>query len=269
MIPLFRKQFPSSKAELAQTLEDVARRFVPKEGPIVDLRSRVFPYVDEIAVNLDGAGFDSAPPIPPKLQGDTAPAFEAAAATVSARNISIRDVPLNIRIQARDLDFHKGQDENGDAMLVVHNVRDGTLSISASQLGLERAIETIARREGRGLTIDQVRLAMRARGPRSIAVDVRLQARKLLFRARIDVSGQIDIDEDFVVKASNLKCKSDGGIGSIACNMLDPIFRRVEQQSFSLPSLPLGNIKVRDIRVTVADTVEITADFGSADAARA
>jgi len=265
MIPLYRKQFPSAKADLAQALDESAHRFVPKDGQIVDLRSRVFPYVDEIAVNLDGAQFNSMPPAPPKPQGETLPALEAAALTVSARAISIRDVPLNVRVVAHDLNFHKGQDENGDAMLIVHEVRDGTLSISATQLDLEKAIDKIAREEGRGLTIDQVRLAMRARGPRSIAIDVHVQVRKLLFRARIDVSGQIDIDENFVIKAANLKCKSDGGIGSIACTALEPIFRKVEQKSFSLSALPLGNIQMRDIRVTVADTVEITADFGTAN----
>lgn len=264
MIPLYRKQFPSAKADLSQALEEAAHRLVSKDGQIVDLRSRVFPYIDEIAVNLDGAQFDSAPPAISKATGETAPAFEAAATTIRARGISIRGVPLNMRIEAHDLVFHKGQDENGDAFLVVHKLRDGTLSISAAQLDLENAIEKIARQEGRGLTIDQVRLSMRARGRRSIAIDVHVQARKLFLRARIDISGQIDIDENFVVKASNLKCKSDGAVGSIACTALEPVFRQLEQESFSISALPLGNIQVRDVRVTVADTVEITADFGTA-----
>ena len=33
---------------------------------------------------------------------------------------------------------------------------------------------------------------------------------------------------------------------------------------FPLMSLPLGEVQLRDVRITVADTVEITADFGSA-----
>jgi hypothetical protein len=264
MLPLYRKQFPSSKADLAQALDEVLHRFASKEGQIVDLRARVFPYIDEIAVNLDGAQFDSPPPALPKLNPNTTPAFEAAATTISARQISVRGVPVNMRIEAQDLVFHKGQDENGDAVLVIHQLRDGTLSISVSQLDLENAIEKIALQEGRGLTIDHVRLSMRARGQRSLAIDVQVQARKLFMRTRIDISGQIDIDENFVITAPNLKCKSDGGIGSIACSVLDPIFRELEQKSFSLASLPLGDLKVHDVRLTVADTVEITADFGSA-----
>jgi hypothetical protein len=263
MIPLKRKQFPSSKADLADALDEAAHRFLPRDGQLVELRSRVFPYIDEIALNIDGARFDSPPPPPAKPQGETSPAFEAATFSLSGRNISIRGVPLNLRLQAHDLDLHRGQDENGDAMLIINNVRDGTLSISAVQIDLENAIGKIAREQSRGLTLDQVRLAMRARGRRSIAIDIQIQARKLLFRARIDVSGQIDISEDFVLRAANLKCKSDGGIGSVVCTALESVFRQIEQKSFSLNSLPFGNVQVRDVRVTVADTVEITADFGT------
>jgi len=263
MIRLNRKQFPSSKADLAQALDEAAHRLVPKDGQIVEVRSRVFPYIDEIAVNLDGTKLNSAPPPPPKLKGETTKAFEAGALTVSARQILIHGVPLNVRVETHDLELHKGQDENEEAILVINGLRDGTLSISATQLDLENAIEKLAREQAHGLTMDQVRLSMRARGPRSIAIDVRIQARKLFLRARIDISGQIDIDGDFAIQASNLRCKSDGAIGAVACAALEPVFRQIENKSFSLNSLPLGNIRVRDVRVTVADTVEITADFGS------
>ncbi len=265
MIPLNRKQFPSAKSELAAALDEAAHRFIPKDGQIVELRSRVFPYIDEIIVNADGSRFDKIPPPFPSLQGETSPVFEAANLSVSARDMSIHDLPLNGALLAHDLDLHRGQDENGDALLIVHRVRDGRLSISATQIDLENAVTKMAREQGKGLTVDRVRLAMRARGPRSIAFDVHINARKLLFRARIDVSGQIDIDDNLVVQASNLKCKSDGGIGSIACTALQPVFRSLENKRFALGSLPLGRIQIRDVRVTVADTVEITADFGSPD----
>ena len=63
MIPLFRNQFPSSKAELAEALNDALGRYVKKEaGPLVTVSARVFPYLDEIAVNLDGAELASSFP---------------------------------------------------------------------------------------------------------------------------------------------------------------------------------------------------------------
>ena len=51
----------------------------------------------------------------------------------------------------------------------------------------------------------------------------------------------------------------------LACGILEPHLQRLEGATFPLMSLPLGEIKLRDVRIAVADTVEVTADFGSAD----
>src|ERR1700756_2704155 len=180
MLPLCRKNVPSSKLELAQSLEESLRQFLQKDGQIVDVYARVFPYIDEIAVNLDGAQLGSRLPKRPQLVGETAQAYEAAVVTVSALQASVLGVPLTFRIEACDVVFHKGQDENGDVVLLMRSARDGNLVISAAQLDLENAIGQIAQRESRGITVEQVRLAIRARGPRSISADLTLQARKFL-----------------------------------------------------------------------------------------
>jgi hypothetical protein len=266
MIPLHRKQFPSSKAELTEALDEALHRYVNKPGPIVDVRSRVFPYLDEIAINLDGAKIDALPPAAPALAGESKAAFEAAGVSLRGRNILMRGIPLDLRMEARDVVLNKASDENGDAALIAYKVRDGSLTISASQLDLETGITNLARREGRkhGIVIEQVRLAMRARGARSLAADVRIQARKFLLRAQIDIYGQLDISEDFVAKISELRCKSDNAIGALACSALNPLFQRLGDKTFSLQSLPLGESRLRNVRVAVADTVEIRIDFGSA-----
>src|ERR1700736_6703358 len=168
MLPLHRKQFPSSKDELAQALNEGLRRFAPKSNPLVDVRSRVFPYIDEIAVNLDREQFDLVPSAASPVVGETKPALEAAVVTLSARNISVRGVRMDLRLEARDVVFHKGEDANGDAVLIVQKARDGHIVISAAQLNLEEAMARIGGAEARrhGITIEQLRLAMRARGRR-------------------------------------------------------------------------------------------------------
>src|SRR5437588_12275169 len=108
MIPLGRKDVPSPRQDLAQALDTALHRFVQKSGRIVDLRSRVFPLVDEVRINLDGAKFDSPPPPTAKVEGETTLAFETARVTVSGRNISVRGVPIDLRKDMRDVVFHKG-----------------------------------------------------------------------------------------------------------------------------------------------------------------
>src|SRR5438132_13331843 len=118
MLSLFRKDFPSPRADLAQALDAALHRFVQKSGPIVDLRSRVFPLVDELRINLDGAKLDSPAPPLAKVEGKTALAFETPAVNVRGRNISVLGVPLNLRMEMRDVVFPKGDDANGDAVVV-------------------------------------------------------------------------------------------------------------------------------------------------------
>ncbi len=265
MIPLQQKKFPDSKSDLAGALDSALRRFVKKEGEIVTVSARVFPYLDEIAINLDNAKLDSSPP-PPKFAGETKPACEAALLNISARKMEIEGAPLNLQLEARDVVFHEGRDANGEVVMLVNNLRTGQVHVSAAQLGLEKAVGELAKREAakQGITIEQTRMTFRARGPRSISADVSITARKLLFRAKIDISGQMQIDDGFRAKVTNLKCRSDGKLGSIACGLLEPQLHKLEGRSFSLMSLPLGDIRLRDVRIAVSDTVEITADFGSA-----
>ena len=266
MISLQRAQFPSSKDELVGAIDQALRRYIRKSGPIVSARSRVFPYFDELAINLDGAELEPAPLPLAALKGETKPACEAAILRLGGRGFSLHGAPLNLRAEARDVVFHHGVDAEGHAVLVIHKVRDGSAVISAAQTDLEQAIAEIIKIEARkrGITVEQVRLSMRARGSRSVAIEVRLQARKFLLRANIEVSAQIDMNEKFVAKILNLKCKGDGALSSVVCGAVDPHLRQLDGRTFALLSFPLGEAEVRDIRIAVADTVEFSADFGTA-----
>ncbi len=267
MLPLDRKDFPSLRQDLAQALDQALHRLVQKSGLIVDLRSRVFPLVDEIRINLDGAKFDSPTPPLAKVEGKTTPAFETAAVNISGRNISVRGVPINLRMEMRDVAFHKGTDANGDAVLLVQEARDGQLVISATQLNLEQAIVRIVGAKARlyGIELEQVRLAMRARGRRSLAADIAIRTKKFFARTNIDIYAQLEVADDFVAKISQLKCKGDGKLGSFACATLQPFAARATEKSFPLKSLPLGGLQIVDVHVAVADTVELTIDFGATE----
>jgi hypothetical protein len=266
MIPLFRKLFPSHKADLTEALDEALHRFVEKPGTIVDLRARVFPYIDLIAINLDGGIVDPSPPAMAPAEGETGRAFECAKINVSGRRISVGGVPLDLRTEMRDVVCDWGYDTSAEAVLILRSAREGQLVISGAQLALEESIKRIVGAKARlyGIALEQVRLAMRARGRRSLAADISVVAKKFFARAKIDIYVQLDITNEFVVKISQLKCKGDGKLGSFACSTLQPMFERVMEKSFPLRSIPfLGEIQLRDIHVAVADTVDLTVDFGS------
>ena len=202
------------------------------------------------------------------MEGETALAFEAAIVSVTGRRVSIKGVPLDIRMAMRDVIFDKGFDTNGDALLIVRRAREGHLVVSASQLELEQTFVRIVGAKARlyGIDLERVRLAMRARGRRSLAADIQVWAKKFFARAKIDIYAQLDISNDFVVQIAQIKCKGDGKLGSFACTTLQPVFQRALEKSFSLRSLPfLGELQLRDLHVAVADTVDLTVDFGGGE----
>jgi hypothetical protein len=267
VFPLHRKDFPDSAAQFAEAMEASLRHYVRKDAPLVSVSARVFPYLDEIVINLDGARIDSTAPAPVRATAETKEACEAALVTLSARDILVQDVPISVRMEMRDIVFHKSQDENGEVLLIVRKARQGHVIVSAAQLDLENVIAETARALARknGIAVENVRLALRARGARSLAADVQLHARKFMMRAKIDIYGQLDITDDFVARVSQLKCRGDGAIASLACGALEPHLQKLNGATFPLMSLPLGEIQLRDVRIAVADTVEITADFGTAE----
>lgn len=241
------------------------RPYFSKTEPAVLIDARVFPYLDEVTVTFDEAQLDGKPPSMPHVTGQTKKECEAGLVTLSGRNVTVLGAPVNLHVQARDVIFHSGRDETGEVLLLLHNVRTGQAVVSASQFDLENLVRRIAHQEGQkqGISVEETHVSLRARGSRSLAADVRLRARKFLLRANIDVTSYIDIESDFSVRLSHLKCRGDGMLGSIACDLLNPLLKNLEGKKFAMMPMFFGEIRLHDIRIAVADTVEITADFGT------
>ena len=262
MVPLNRYQLPASKDELAAALEEELRRHVHKRSPMVEVRSRVWPYIDEISVNLDRATID--PPLrpPPAASGARKPAFEIGVVRISARSARVHGLPIDLQCEARDVFVDQVADANDWLTLVFRSARVGQLTFSVAQLDLEDALTRIAsdKARERGVTIEQVRLALRQRSARSIAGEARIHARKFI-RAKIDIQGQLDIDDAFVATLSQLRCKGEGAIASRACSALQPHLDRLNNRTLSLKSLPLGDVELENLQLAVAETVELRVDF--------
>ena len=154
-------------------------------------------------------------------------------------------------------------------MLALESAADGKIEISATQTDLEALIAKLAEDQAskQGITIDGVRLKLRERSAHSIAAEVHLRARKLFLSASIRVTGQIDLDDQLNLKLSGLNCSGEGSIATVACGILTPYLRKIDGREFPLMSLPLGQVRLRDVRVAVGDKLCVTAEFGSGQAA--
>jgi hypothetical protein len=149
---------------------------------------------------------------------------------------------------------------------MLHSAADGRIEVSASAADLEALIAEVAKTEAakHGVGIDNVQLSLRSNSPRSLAAEVRLRAKKLFLSTSLRITGQVDLDEELNAKISGLDCTGEGAMGGIACGILKPHLEKINGRKFSLMSLPLGDVRLRDVRIAAGTKLSITAEFGSA-----
>jgi hypothetical protein len=139
------------------------------------------------------------------------------------------------------------------------------VDVSALASEIENAIAAVAKAEAgkHGVAIDQVQLFVTTRGERSVDAEVRLRAKKLFFTTTIRIAAKLDLDERLNARLSGLACHGEGAIGAMACGFLQPHLQKMDGRSFSLMALPLGEIRLRDVRLAAGERISVSAEFGS------
>lgn len=266
MFPLKTTTFPSSADELARLLNESLRDLFRVQADPVAIQAASYPHLEQLHVSLDGARVLGRPPSIPALPGETSPALEVDSLAINASPLAAGPAAIDLSLSARAVSIHQGVNSAGAVVLLLHSATDGAITIMASPSDIEAAIAEVARTEAgkHGVTIDSVQLTLRSNGSRSLAAEVSLRAKKLFLSASIQLTGQLDLDEELNARISGLDCTGDGALAGIACGMLKPHLQKMEGRVFPLMSLPLGEVHLRDVRIAVADKLSVTAAFGSA-----
>lgn len=266
MFPLKTTTFPSSAAALEQLLNESLGRIFDVAVDPVSIRDASYPTLAEINISLDHARLRPNPPRPRLISGQSSPALRVGRLALHAADLSIGPASADLSLSARDVDLVRGKDADDEIVLSLQNAAEGKIEISAPLADLEKLIARIAKSEAgkHGVTVEDVRLSAREKNAHSLEAEVRLQARKLFMSASIRVTGQLDLDDELKAKISGLKCKGDGAIAAVACGVLTPHLEKLNGREFPLMSLPLGEVRLRDVRLSVTDKLSVTAEFGSA-----
>jgi hypothetical protein len=265
MFPLYIATFPSSATDLARLLnENLQHIFIAESGPVT-IREHSYPHLGAISISLDGARLRADPPRLAVISGKTSPALEVDQLTLSASAFSLGPAAVNLSLSAREVQLGQSKDSNNQIVLSIESATDGNMEISVTQADLEALIARLAQNQAskRGIAIDGVQLKLRQKSAHSLAAEVYLRAHKLFLSASIQVTGQLELDDQLNLEISDLNCTGDGGIATLACSILKLYLQKVEGREFPLMSLPLGKIRLRDVRLTVGDKLCVTAEFGS------
>ena len=265
MLSLHTADLPSSAADLQRVLNDALGRIFISEFNPVTVCDHSYPRLHGLDVLLDGAQLHPEPPRPPIITGEISPALEIDQLTVNASPLSVGPVALSLSLSATQVQLGRSKDSKEQIVLSLERAAEGNINISMRQSDLEALVTKLARSQAskQGITIDDVQLRLRQESAHSLAVEVRLRARKLFLAASLRVTGQLDLDDQLNLKISGLTCTGDGGIAGMACGILKPYLEKFDGREFPLMPLPLKGISLRDVRLTVDDNLTVTAEFGS------
>ena len=265
MFPLKTATLPSTAADLARALNESLRELFAVVTDPVTIREASYPHLSELNVSLDGAELRGRPPAIPSLSSDPTPALNLDSLKIGAAGLSIGPAAIDLSLSANAVSLRQAKDSQGNVLLLLQKAADGHIEISTLASDLEALIAEVATTEAgkHGVTIDGVQLTLRSKSSRSLAAEVRLRAKKLFLSATIRITGQLDLDEQLNARVSGLDCTGDGAIASVACGVLKPHLQKIEGREFPLMSLPLGEVRLRDVQLAVSEKLSVTAEFGS------
>lgn len=264
MFPLFTRTLPETGDGLARVMSESVRRLFHTTSDPIAIKGERLPHLEAVRIQLDAATLRDDPPPPPQPGAEATPAFLADSLQIAGKQVSIGPAKADVDLTAQQVQFTQTRDARDEIVLLVQRAANGHLTIGASKADLEAGIAAIAAREAgrQGVTIENVQADLRQRGPRSVSADVRVKARKLFFSTVIHIAADLDIDSELNARLSNLACKGEGAIGSLACGFISPHLEKMNNRPFPLLGLSLGEIKLRDLRLTIGERLLAEAEFG-------
>jgi len=266
MFVLPRKDLPQTSDELALALEQAVRHFASGTKPTIIVHGADLQRLDEVIVDLSGAGIDPRyPPVIPKLSR-TEPAISVGKLSISARPVKVLGSEVTFDFDASNVRFNQARASDGNVLLTLHQADLGEVRVAIARDELERLIAQIAAigAAKQGVTIDNVQLDLSSRGTRTLEAKVTVSVRKLFFRASLRLFGTIVVTEDLNAVISGLRCEGDGTLAALVCAAITPHLSRVEERAFPLSVLSMGEVRVNDVAITVDNRqIVVVARFGS------
>jgi hypothetical protein len=266
MFLLPQNQIPQTPEELAQAIEDGVRTFASRPQKMVVVRGGDASALDSIIVDLSGANIDHHHRPPPLDRQGATPAMLVRHIYIAGEPIKLLGSDFSFRFEASDVEVYQKPQPDGKLLLILHRAQDGNVRFEISRAAVETMIMSVASKlaEKQGVGVDNAQLELTQHGPRAVDGKLTVSAHKFIFHPVLTLAGTLAVSEEFVATVSNLKCHGEGPVASLACAAISPAFSRIEQRTFPLSALALGEIQLRDLALDAAhDKLLVQARFGS------
>lgn len=269
MFPLAGKTFPESSDELARAIQDALDDVfeLPAKKSVVQIADGKFPKLKTVRINLSGASVSATePPAKPKPTGKREEGPRVAKLEITAQPIKYEQTQLNLKMTGSGLVFDYARDKKGHPILVLTDAKDGKVEAKISKAD----IETLARHaaemaaEQQNIKIQDLDLDLKSDGPRSIAIEVRIKAKKLMMSGTIVLRGRLDVDDELNATISDLHADGEGIVGTAAAGLVQKKIKSYNGMKIPLMAFSLGDVALRDLKISVKNDVQVSAAFGKA-----
>lgn len=258
---------PASAAALRDALEECLRRVLQPPGQMVTVEEKNYPDLASIQISLDNAtAGERPPPRPSSPVGAVEPGLQVGNFVISGQPVLVQRAKVNLSCTARDVRIGQGRDKDGNVLLLLQDAAEGSVELDVAIADLEALVLAGAKAEAakQGVTVENVRIELRSRSERALDAVVHVRAKKLFLTAAVRIDGSVEIDEQLNARLSGLECSGDGTLGTLACGFISPQLAGFNGREFSLMALPLGEVKLRDVRIAAGHELRVTAQFGRA-----
>jgi len=186
--------------------------------------------------------------------------------TVHADPLKLPEATARLSIEATGVALDFGRSDSGTPMLVLTDADQGNIDLRIARSDLGSMIGALARKaaEKQDVEVESTEVDFTSEGPRALRFHATVNACKMIFSVQVIVTGRFEIDESLDARLMDLDCSGKGIIGAGACEMIRPHLAKIEGRTLPLATLPLGNVRLRDLQLHVGDPLQIEAAFGSA-----
>ncbi len=263
MLPLKASAFPDSAEALRQALTAgfTEGGLTPRE---ITVDAPGYPRIERLKIDLTGGSVgEQAPDVKPgaPLGG----ALQVGSLELDAKPLIVRGAPVQLELRARDAELRELSAQGIDRLLSLQRAAEGRVSAQIQPLDLQRLILVEGQKRARehGADLQDVKLNLNAINPRTLELTAEVVAKFGFVKATVRLTGRATVDDALMLHLSDLEVKGSGMAGSLATGFIRPQLEKLAQHPIALSSRALGEIKVRDVRVSTGDSLRIEADFGS------
>jgi hypothetical protein len=259
MLPLQGSSFPTSADALRDALTGGLTKFGLKPREVV--ATGAFPKLDELRIDLTGAAPIERPGVKPgqPLGGE----IEVSSLSLLGKPITVAGLPLELHLQARDAQLREHSAEGADRILVLQR-GSGNLTIEIGREELRQLLLAAGSKaaQQRGADLKDLQLELTATDPRTLNLRAEVVAKFGFVKATLTLTGHARLDDDLQLHLSDLDVQGSGIAAGLATSFIRPQLEKIQRQPISLSALPLGEVKLRDVRLSTGERIRLEADFG-------